>query len=284
MYNRGLGSDCMPELPEVESVVRALKKRILHLTIKEVRIRWDNIIEYPSKEEFQLQIQNQEILDMNRRGKWIILELTNYYLLIHLRMEGKFFLKDPEEDYDKHEHVIFSLDNGKELRYRDTRKFGKMLLVLKEELNHAKPFQKIGVEPFGEELNIAYLSDKFKNKTIPIKTSLLDQSIIAGIGNIYVDEILFLSRIYPGKNTSKLTKREMSLIVENTKEVLMKAVEEGGTKIRTYASMDGETGHYQDYLHVHTKVGKPCPNCGNIIKKIKIGGRGTYYCKSCQKR
>lgn len=284
MYNIELGSDCMPELPEVESVVRALKNRILNYRIMDVEIYLDNIIDYPNKEEFTTNIKNQEIVDVTRRGKWIVIELTHYYLLVHLRMEGKFFLKETAIKREKHEHIIFHLNNGKELRYRDTRKFGKMLLLPKEELENAKPFRKIGVEPFGEELTVDYLKSKFKSKIIPIKTSLLDQTIIAGIGNIYVDEILFLSHVYPGKKTSSLSKKQITSIVQYTKEVLTKAVEEGGTKIRTYTSMDGEPGHYQNYLNVHTKSGSPCPNCGTLIEKIKIGGRGTYYCKKCQKR
>lgn len=274
----------MPELPEVENVVRKLKEKIIGQQIKSVLINWNPIIEYPKKEEFIKQIRNQEVLNITRRGKWIIMELTEYFLFIHLRMEGKFSIKQKEEEYSKHEHVIFTLDSGKELRYADTRKFGKMSLVLKEQLEDNKPLKNMGFEPFDEGLTVDYLKEKFRKKMIPIKSSLLDQKIIAGIGNIYVDEILFLARIYPQKRTSLLTKKEIALIIQHTKNILAKAIEVGGTKIRTYTSLDGETGHYQEYLNVHTKVGKPCPICGNPIAKMKVNGRGTYYCTTCQKK
>lgn len=272
----------MPELPEVESVVRKLKLRVLNRVIKNVTIRWDNIIEYPKKELFISNIRNQEIIDIKRRGKWIIMELTNYYLLVHLRMEGKFFIKHPNDEVDKHEHVMILLDNDEELRYRDTRKFGKMLLIEKDKLVDAKPMKNMGVEPFDEGFTKEYLVNKFKKKTIPIKSSLLDQSIVTGIGNIYVDEILFSSRINPSTKTNEVNAKEISSIIENTKKIMDKAIEYGGTKIRTYTSLDGEQGHYQNYLNVHTKVGKPCPICNTTILKTKIGGRGTYYCPKCQ--
>ena len=158
-------------------------------------------------------------------------------------MEGKYFIKEPNEPLSKHDHVIFALDNGMELRYNDTRKFGKMHLVKKDELNKS-PIIKLGKEPWDGDLTTKYLKEKL-NKKKAIKTLLLDQSIITGIGNIYADEILFLSKINPNKNGCDLTNKNLSDIIENTKNVLSKAIEKGGTTIHTYTSVDGITGLFQ---------------------------------------
>lgn len=273
----------MPELPEVETIKEQLKQKLIGKTIKDVVIYWDNIISFPNKEQFISNIKEQKIIDIKRRGKWLILELISYYLLIHLRMEGKFFLKTKKEDYLKHEHVIFTLDDDIELRYHDTRKFGKMHLILKNEFDQLTFFNKLGLEPFDEGLNINYLKNKYKHKTIAIKTSLLDQNIITGIGNIYADEILFLSGINPYKKTNKLKKKELKEIIDNTRKVLKEAIEFGGTTIRSYLSLDNQRGNFQQYLLVHGQKDKPCIKCHTSIIKEIINGRGTYYCPNCQK-
>jgi len=273
----------MPELPEVETVKNTLKRLVLNRIIKDVNIRYDNIIEYPTSDEFISKIRNQKINDIKRRGKWLIFELDDYFLLSHLRMEGKYFLKQVNDDIDKHEHVIFKLDNGEELRYRDTRKFGKMILVDKDNFNECKPIKDLGLEPWDKNLTVEYLLDKYKNKRLPIKTVLLDQSIITGIGNIYADEILFLSKLNPCKVSSTLTINDCNDIIKYTREVLEHAIELGGTTIRTYESSEGVHGRFQTNLLVHNRKNEKCPNCDMLIEKITVGGRGTYYCKVCQK-
>lgn len=273
----------MPELPEVETVVRGLKKELLNKTFKKVNIYYDNIIEYPSKTDFAKKIINQTINDIKRYGKWIIFVLDDYYLLSHLRMEGKYFIKTSLDELEKHEHIVFLLDNNLELRYMDVRKFGKMLLIEKDKINEIGPFPNMGLEPFDKNLNIEYLKNKFKNKKLPIKSTLLDQSIIVGIGNIYADEILFLSKINPLKESNKLNDEELNNIINNTKIILTKAIEKGGTTIRSYTSLNGIHGLFQQELYVHSKEGENCSICKSKIIKIKVGGRGTYYCPNCQK-
>ena len=273
----------MPELPEVETVKNTLKKIVLNRTINDVLVRYDNIIEYPTSDEFINKIRKQKINDIKRRGKWLVFELNDYYLLSHLRMEGKYFLKKERDELDKHEHVIFKLDNGDELRYRDTRKFGKMLLIDKTKLLECKQIKELGLEPWDDNLTSSYLLEKYKNKRLPIKTVLLDQSIITGIGNIYADEILFLSKINPCMITSTLTSSDCDNIIKHTREVLKRAIELGGTTIRSYESSEGVHGRFQINLLVHNKKDEKCPNCDTIIEKIVVGGRGTYYCKVCQK-
>ncbi|MDD2180980.1 MAG: DNA-formamidopyrimidine glycosylase [Bacilli bacterium] len=273
----------MPELPEVETVKETLKRQILNNRIVGVKVHYAKTIEFPSVEEFKKQIINQTFIDIKRRGKWLMFELNDYYLLSHLRMEGKYNIKDIGDELDKHEHVVFTLDNNKELRYKDVRKFGKMHLILKDDIYNRLPLKALGLEPNDKELTVKYLKDKYKNKSLPIKTVLLDQQIIVGIGNIYADEILFLSSINPLKQSKKLTKKELQLIIDNTKIVLEKAIKAGGTTIRSYTSSEGVHGKFQHELLVHGKEGKPCPKCNDTIVKIKVGGRGTYYCRKCQK-
>ncbi len=273
----------MPELPEVETVKETLKLKLIGKKIKDVKIYYDGIIAYPEVKEFSNQIKNLSIKDIKRRGKWLMFDLDKYYLLSHLRMEGKYFFKNKEEKLDNHEHVVFTLDDDEELRYRDTRKFGKMYLIKKEDINSIGPIKDLGLEPWDDSLTKEYLRSKYKNKKLPIKTILLDQSIIVGIGNIYADEILFLSKLNPLIKCCDLNDNDLDNIIKYTKEVLEKAIKLGGTTIRTYTSVDGVHGRFQNELLIHGKDKDVCPNCGQPVEKIRVGGRGTYYCINCQK-
>ena len=273
----------MPELPEVETVKETLKLKLIGKKIKDVKVYYDGIIAYPEVKKFSKQIKNLPIKDIKRRGKWLMFDLDKYYLLSHLRMEGKYFFKNKEDKLDNHEHVVFTLDDDEELRYRDTRKFGKMYLIKKEDINSIGPIKDLGLEPWDDNLNINYLKDKYKNKRLPIKTVLLDQSIIVGIGNIYADEILFLSKLNPLIKCCDLKDNDLNNIIKYTKKVLEKAIKLGGTTIRTYTSVDGVHGRFQNELLIHGKDKDVCPNCGQPIEKIRVGGRGTYYCINCQK-
>ena len=179
----------MPEKPEVITVARKLENKLKNKRITGVDIFYNNIIEYPSISEFKKNIINQQIHEISTRGKWIVITLDDYYLLIHLRMEGKFFFRTKNDEKNKHEHVFFNLDDDTQLRFADVRKFGKMMLIEKDKLYSMKPYTELGLEPWDKNLTVSYLKDKFKNKNLPIKTVLLDQSIITGIGNIYDDEI-----------------------------------------------------------------------------------------------
>ena len=272
----------MPELPEVETVKETLKRIILNKKIQKVEVLYPKIIEYPSVEEFINILKDKEIKDINRRGKWLMFNLGDYTLLSHLRMEGKFFIKQHDDEINKHEHVIFKFDDN-ELRYRDTRKFGRMYLYKSDEVNDKKPLNELGLEPWDKTLTSTYLIEKYKNKKLPIKTVLLDQSIIVGIGNIYADEILFLSKINPLTKCSDLSKRDCERVIKNTREVLENAIKLGGTTIRSYESSEGVHGLFQNELYVHSKENENCPICSTKIKKIRVGGRGTYYCSKCQR-
>ncbi len=273
----------MPELPEVETVKETLKRLVIGKKIIGVTVNYSNIIEYPNVQLFKEEIINQTINDIKRRGKWLLFDLDNYYLLSHLRMEGRYFYKNKNDEHLKHEHVIFNFSDETELRYLDSRKFGKMHLIEKKDAYNQKPLNELGLEPWDDNLTISYLKEKYKNKKLPIKTVILDQSIIVGIGNIYADEILFLSNINPLKKASLLNDDELLNIIKYTKEILEKAILNGGTTIRSYESSEGVHGKFQQNLLVHNRENKDCPNCKNKIIKIKVGGRGTYYCPNCQK-
>lgn len=266
----------MPELPEVEVVRRKLEEVLINRTIVDVLIRYPNIIK---TEDFKNKVINNKILKINRRGKYLIFELSNYYMVVHLRMEGKFFYVDNSNEFSKHEHLIFYLDNNKQLRYHDVRKFGIFELYDKDKLYLL--YDKLGVEVFDDYIDYDLLLKKInKCKNKHLKTILLDQSIYLGLGNIYVDEVLFLSRINPLRLGSSLTMEELKEIVKHSKEVFNKSILNGGTTFRTFNSL-GIKGNYQNYLNVHLK--EVCPLCNKELEKIKINGRTTYYCKNCQR-
>ena len=211
------------------------------------------------------------------------MELDHYSLLVHLRMEGKFFFRKCGDSIHKHEHVAFILDDDISFRYHDTRKFGKMYLIPIEDTYKVKPLCELGLEYNDLNLSSEYLYDKIHHKKLPIKTVLLDQSIITGIGNIYDDEILFMSEIHPNRRACYITKEECDRIISNTKIVLDKAIQLGGTTIKSFTSSEGVHGLFQNELLVHGKSGYPCPVCGSVLLKTRIGGRGTTYCPKCQK-
>lgn len=269
----------MPELPEVETVRTILEKNIVNKTINDVIVYYDKIIQNINKNDFINNLIGETFISLHRRGKYLICELSNYYLIVHLRMEGKFFFMH-NEPLSMHDHIIFKFSDS-ELRYNDTRKFGTMhLFSKKENIYNIYPLNKLGLEPFDGEFNAAYLKQKFKNSNKAIKTTLLDQSIIAGLGNIYVDEVLFMSSINPLEKTKNINDEQIESIVKNSIVVLNKAIKLGGTTIKSFQSSHDITGRFQNELLAHTKT--YCPICGKTIKKIKVGGRGTYYCENCQ--
>ena len=268
----------MPELPEVETVRNVLKKNLIGLSIIDIKVYYPEMIK-TNLNEFLKNLKNEKFIDIKRYGKWLVFETTNYYLVSHLRMEGKYYYTNRKE-LEKHEHVVFTLSNGYFLRYKDVRKFGVMYLVKKDILFDDTPIGELGLEPFNKDLSVNYLKEKFKNKRLSIKTVLLDQSILSGLGNIYVDEVLFKSKISPFKKAKDLNDKEIENIIKSSCEILTMAIKMGGTTIRSYTSSLGVTGKYQEKLMVHTK--KECLICKSQIKISKIGGRSTYYCPNCQ--
>jgi len=271
----------MPEIAEVRTVATVLKKQILNKKIKDVNVLYKGIITN-DLDYFKECLIGNEILDIKTKGKWLLFYLNDYILLSHLRMEGKYFIKNIEEEINKHEHVIFEFENFS-LRYHDTRKFGKMTIIKQNEIDTYESLSKLGPEPFDKTLTKDYLYNKLHNKNLSIKTLLLDQTIINGLGNIYANEVLFESGINPTKVGKEINIDECQKIIESSKKIVKKAIEEGGTTIKSYTSSLGVEGNYQKYLRVHMKENEECSVCKNKIEKIKVNGRSTYYCPKCQK-
>ncbi|MFS0673043.1 DNA-formamidopyrimidine glycosylase [Ornithinibacillus sp. 179-J 7C1 HS] len=274
----------MPELPEVETIRNTLKRFVLNRTIDEVNVYWGKIIKKPDDvEHFKQLLIGQTIQDIKRKGKFLLFELDNYTLISHLRMEGKYSVHYKDEPVKKHTHVIFSFTTEEELRYNDVRKFGTMHIVNKGEEFIQKPLNQLGPDPFDEDFTADYFYKKLKSTNRSIKAVLLDQSIVAGLGNIYVDETLFKARVHPLRKANKLTKKEVQEIRKQAILTLEEAVAQGGTTIRSYVNSQGEMGMFQQELSVYGQENKECPNCGKSITKMKVGGRGTHVCLNCQK-
>lgn len=267
----------MPELPEVETVVRTLEQQISQCQIRSVRVYYDKIVGDPKR--FMDCLSGQRFRYFSRRGKYLLFQLDRNTLVVHLRMEGKFYIQDPREPLNRHIHVVFDLDNGMELRYMDTRKFGRME-VLPKELD-LKNFHGLGPEPFDPIFDSEYVYAFLKRKKTPLKSVLLDQSFVAGIGNIYADEILAKIGIRPKMSARRLSKKKCEALVEAVQEILANSIELGGTTIRSYTSSLGVTGRFQTKCMVHLQ--KICPRCQREIKMVRVAGRSSYYCPHCQK-
>lgn len=272
----------MPEIAEVRTVARTLNSKIIGRKIIGVETPYDKIIE-GSVSDFIKGIDNKYITNVDNYGKWIFITLGDVTIMSHLRMEGKYYIKPTSEEWSKHEHIIMHLDDGTDLRYHDVRKFGKMILVNTDEIYKQPEISKLGIEPDNASLTKEYIYYNIHDSKLPIKSLLLDQSIINGLGNIYADEVLFRAHVNPERVGFSITTDECEAIKKSAGEVIKKATEMGGSTIRSYTSSLGVTGHYQDELKVHTREGKPCEVCSTIIKKTRIGGRSSYFCPKCQK-
>jgi formamidopyrimidine-DNA glycosylase len=292
----------MPELPEVETVRNVLKTWLIGRTIKKCYILYPKIVENNvSNEEFIKTVENQKIIDVLRKGKFLIIVLENNVLISHLRMEGKYHLgfykerldDDNPHDYywmegnhdiqNKHVHFILLLDDMRLLMYDDVRKFGRIMLSTLDECYTIPPLSNLGIDANLDNIDPNYLFEKLRKLKVTIKQALLNQQIISGLGNIYVDEVLFLSKILPSRSASQVSLEECDLILKNSKIVLDKAIRLGGSTIRTYHAANGVDGKFQNELYVYGRDNEKCLVCGTVIQKTKVGGRGTHYCPSCQK-
>ncbi len=269
----------MPELPEVETVRQTLRHLVISRTISAVEVRDARIIA-GDPEEFCAALQNQTIQDIDRIGKYLIFILDDCCFVSHLRMEGKYFYEKEDEEIRKHTHVIFHFAGQTRLSYNDTRKFGRMSLT-GFDYREKEPFNELGKEPF--DMTGKELYDLSRHHHTTIKTFLLDQHMIAGLGNIYANEVLFLSAVHPLTCADALPLSGYERIIEYAREVLNKAIALGGTTVSTFSS-NGIHGRFDVMLSVHGKEHQPCPRCGHPILRKTINGRSAYYCPNCQKR
>ena len=274
----------MPELPEVETVVIGLRELIVGCTIQEVIVREGNLIAFPSVEEFKDSLYKKSIETVDRRGKYILIRIKGQKtLVVHLRMTGRLLVKPGELDYDKHTHIIFKLDNKLDLRFHNVRKFGRMYLVDSDNYKPAGGLANLGPEPLSEEFTLEVFKDHINKRSANIKSLLLNQSFIAGLGNIYADESLFRSGISPQRKSDSLSDKEKEKLYHAIRSILQSSVRAGGTSFSDYLNAKGEKGKFQYQLQVYQQEDKECSNCGHTIIKERIAGRGTRYCPVCQK-
>ncbi len=276
----------MPELPEVETVLRTLEHQIKGRQIVQIEVRYAKMIDAMDASEFTKRLMHQHFETFSRVGKYLVFGMDDVNLVVHLRMEGKFYIYQKDEDpYSKHAHIVFTLDDGRKLVYHDVRKFGRMYIYDKDQpLPLQKAFQHVGYDAFDVRVDANYLYQQAKKRKTTLKQFLLDQSVMAGVGNIYADEIAYRSKFHPETKVYHLTKKDFQTILDNTRMILKGAIKAGGTTIRSYTSSLGVDGKFQLQLKVHMKKGDACPTCGKPIEKIVVGGRGTYLCRTCQKR
>ena len=272
----------MPELPEVETMKRILENNLVGRTFESVNISYPRHIQMDS-EKFSKEIVGKKILSFSRVGKYLIFNLTEgSSLIVHFRMEGRFYYVDQlEPNLTSYVHIYFRMDNNKYLLYSDSRKFGVMYLEKTEGMRERPPLSNVGKEPW-DISNPDYLLEHFKNKSYVIKLGLLDQTAIAGLGNIYADEVLFRSRISPFKLAKNITYEEAKKLLRNSVDVLKEAIERGGSTIRSYHPAQGVSGKMQLELQAYGRENRKCFVCGTKMEKRYVGGRGTTYCPKCQ--
>ncbi|MBF0806540.1 MULTISPECIES: DNA-formamidopyrimidine glycosylase [unclassified Streptococcus] len=272
----------MPELPEVETVRRGLSPLLKGKVIAQVTVLYSPMVR-TGAETLVHDLLGQEIQDVQRRGKYLIFDLGKHVLLSHLRMEGKFFFQEEPQKPLKHQHVLIDFEDGSRLVYQDVRKFGTLDYLEKDALEAYFKSKKLGPEPVEEAFRLKEFREGLEKSRKPVKSLLLEQRLVAGLGNIYVDEVLWQARIHPLRQASSLSARKITQLRKAIIEVLAEGVARGGSTIRTYKNVLGQAGTMQEVLKVYGQEGQPCPRCGQAIEKFKVGGRGTHICPRCQK-
>ena len=271
----------MPEFPEVNVVIKKLELRTLGKTIRSVEVLREQTIE-GDVDHFKKTLEGATISSFEQVGKFIVFHLSNKHVIIsHLRMEGKYFFKKENAPLTKHDLVVFHFVDNTKLVYNDTRRFGRMSVESETNYRDVPPLCNVGPNPF-EMKDASLLKKAYKNKSIAIKTALLDQSIMAGLGNIYTDEVLFITKVHPETPAKLVSRSKLEEILKASRQVLEAAMKAGGSTIHSFTS-DGIAGDFQVQLQVYGKNGACCPRCGTKFRKIFVNGRGTTYCPKCQK-
>ena len=274
----------MPELPEVENTVRDLKPLLVGRRFDAVDVRWPRLLSGMRVEDFTARLLGRQIVNADRRGKHLLFALDDgQTLMVHLRMTGQLRVASPDQPPTAYDHLIFALSDGMELRYHDPRKFGRFLLTGEPETALAK----LGPEPLSELFTPVDLFEKIQGRRAAIKGLLLNQSVVAGLGNIYADEALFQAGIHPQSPGDALTLADCSRLHSAIRQTLATAIREGGSTlgrsgIANYRRPNGVTGHYQQRHQVYGRAGKPCLVCGGPIHRVQVAQRSTHFCPHCQ--
>ncbi len=268
----------MPELPEVETIKNELAPYIVGRTIAGVEIFWDRMVRKPSVEEFRTRLAGERIVGLGRRGKYLLFHLSGgETLVIHLKLTGSLWQDSPPEG-DRFVRATIHLDQGGHIYFRDPRKFGKMWLVP----DAALATGKLGPEPFEPGFTAAVLEARLKKRSIPIKTAILDQGVLAGVGNLYADEALFEAKIHPMRPADSLTSAQIKRLYTAILSVLRRGIDNRGASVENYYRPDGAKGKAHTEFKVARRAGDPCPRCGTTIEYMKVRTRGTYFCPKCQ--
>jgi formamidopyrimidine-DNA glycosylase len=264
----------MPELPEVETIARKLEPELVGRTIKEADLRWSRTLAMPSPRKFKDQIKGQKIKEVTRRAKYFILRLSDYDLLIHLRMSGDLNIKNSTNKPEKHDRLIIKLSGSRTLAFNDTRKFGRVWLTA----NAEEILGNLGPEPLGSDFTPEWLHASLQKKHRQLKPLLLDQSFLAGLGNIYTDEALNIAKLHPLGMSDEVSKKQAKALHEAIRKVLKEGIRRNG------ASIDWvyRGGEFQNYFRVYDRKGDPCPECGTLIQRLIVGQRSTHICPRCQ--
>lgn len=271
----------MPELPEVETVKNVLKEIVLNHTIKSIDVIRPETVRSDLK-EFKEKLTGATITDFSRVGKYIVFHFDrDFYLLSHLRMEGKYFHREEKFRPNHNDLILFHFTDGTYLSFNDTRRFGTMEIVPTENYLEREPLNKIGPDPFMMK-DASRLYENFKDKNVAIKPCLLDQSVMSGLGNIYVDEVLFACKIHPETPAKLITRKQYEEILYYSRDIMGRAISKGGTTIISYHPREGINGEFRFELKVYGQNGGKCVNCGTPLRKKFVNGRGTTFCPKCQ--
>ncbi len=270
----------MPELPEVQTIADDLRMHLTGRRVMGVKVNWPRTVAGIEASQFATCVVGLGILQVSRRGKYIVIELERGYLLIHLRMSGQLQVVPQEEPVESHVRAVLDLDDGRQLRLRDTRKFGRIYLVADPEEVTAG----LGPEPLDDGFSLGDFRDLLSRRTGRLKPLLLNQRFLAGLGNIYADEVLFAAGLNPLRKADSLTRAEQAGLYEAIRAVLENAIAGRGTTLSDggYSDASGQAGTYQFQLAVYRRTGQPCLRCRNLIERIVLGGRSTHYCPECQ--
>jgi len=279
----------MPELPEVETIRRVLEPAVVDDQIIKIFLRKTRMIRGQSLQFFKKELIGRKILKVDRRGKYLIFRLNNKIFLVHLGMSGQiirvfdknFSRNNSFSPLDKHTHLTLWFSSGTVLYFRDPRMFGRY--ILSDPKDESRLFSNLGPEPLGPQFTPSGLYQDLQKRTASIKALLLNQKIVAGLGNIYVDESLFRAGINPATAGARISKKQAEILYGSIKSVITEAVNAGGTSISDFQDPEQRTGNFQHHLHVYGKNGEACPRCGTIIKKENLAQRGTHWCPRCQK-
>ncbi|HBV86475.1 MAG TPA: DNA-formamidopyrimidine glycosylase [Desulfosporosinus sp.] len=273
----------MPELPEVETIRRTLAQHVIGLEIKEVRLIWSSAVCGWENQTFEALVTGRKIKTIDRRGKYLLIRLDEDLTLIaHMRMTGRLNYYTESQEPEKHTHVVFRLEHG-EVHFSDVRKFGRIQAIPTPLCISGSSLCKLGPEPLQSEFTPEVLKERFGKKTLSIKAALLDQHVLAGLGNIYVDESLFQAGISPERRVDTLTEEEILRLHGAIKNVLQAGIDAQGTSFRDYRDANGEKGSFEQALQVYGRGGEPCKACGQTLERIRLAGRTTVYCFRCQK-